>query len=71
MDLNIYKTKRGGISAMKRQALGMMNYEVVHHCSAAGNGFVVEVYVNDSEDADEIRARGFIAVIDTDKAADY
>lgn len=69
MKLNIYKTQKSAIAAIKRHGLHLMNYEIKYYCSAEGTGFIVKFYVHDLDDYCEMVKRGFKAKIDPEKAA--
>ena len=67
--MNIYKTKATAKAALKRNGILGMTWEYENHCSARGTGIVIKIYVHDVEDANDVRARGFLAEINPEKAA--
>ena len=68
--MKIFKTKAIAKAAIKRQAIDGMAWEYENHCSDQGTGIVIKIFVHDVEDANDVRARGFVAEINPEKAAD-
>lgn len=67
--MKIFKNKATAKAAIKRQAIDGMAWEYENHCSVQGTGIVIKVFVHDAEDAADVRARGFLAKVDPEKAA--
>lgn len=59
--VNTYATKKGVNGAVKRQAMHLMNYSVKYHDEAGSKGYTAVFEVDNREDFDEVRDRGFLA----------
>lgn len=67
--MKIFKNKATALAAIKRQAIVDMAWVYENHCSAQGTGIVIKIFVHDVDDANDVRARGFLAEINPEKAA--
>ncbi len=59
--LHVFKDEKAAKAKVKREALHLMQYEIIPHCSAEGTGVIVQFTVDDAEDYFEILRRGYSA----------
>lgn len=67
--MKIFKTKATAKAALKRNGILGMAWEFENHCSSLGTGIVVNIYVHDMDDFHDVMGRGFVPILDTEKAA--
>lgn len=65
----IFKNEKTATAALKREGIFGMSHEFQTHSSAAGTGVIVVIYVDNSDDIKDVRARGFVPEYDPSKAA--
>lgn len=61
MKLKVYEKAAGVVPALRRAGLAQLPHEVVFNDESGSKGWTALVTVESSEDAAEVRARGFKA----------